>query len=278
MIVPYASRYLRITSPLMRGPDVAALQQRLKSLGYYSGQVNSVFDSATVEALKAFQTQAGLTPDGIAGPATWMALGFPEVPSIQGNKRIAIDVDEKTLVLRENNKIVRTYPVAVGRLETPTPLGNWVIIEKQENPGGPFGVRWMRLSVPWGGYGIHGTDNPNSIGTAASHGCVRMQNQDVIDLYSRVEIGTPVQIIGAAALGRLLQVGSSGPDVREVQQRLQFLGYFRGDVDGVFGPVTETAVKNFQKDNGLEPDGIVGPQTYDRLQKALDVALGVTQP
>jgi len=274
----YASRYLRLMSPFMTGPDVSVLQQRLKEVGYYQGTVDGIYGPMTDQAVRAFQTQAGLTVDGIVGPATWNALGFNEIPPVKSAKRISIDVDKKILTLTENNRIVKTYPVAVGKPETPTPLGDWILIQKTENPGGPFGVRWMRISVPWGGYGIHGTDNPSSIGKAASHGCVRMYNEDVIDLYNRVELGTPVRITGRVTLGRILSIGDSGDDVSQVQNQLQVLGYYRGDVDGVFGPITQAAVIAFQNDQSLDPDGIVGPLTYDKLQQVYDIVLGNRQP
>jgi L,D-transpeptidase ErfK/SrfK len=276
--VVYASRYLRLMSPTMSGPDVRALQESLKELGIYRGVVDGIFGPQTDQAVREFQSQAGITVDGIVGPNTWDAIGIKQIPPAKGKLRISIDVTQKILNLSEDSKIIRTYPVAVGKPETPTPLGNWTITEKTINPGGPFGARWMRLSIPWGGYGIHGTDNPNSIGKAASHGCVRMYNDDVIDLYNRVEIGTPVSINGGVSTGRILRLGDSGPDVREIQQRLQVLGYYQGDIDGVFGPITENAVIAFQKDNKLDADGIVGPLTYDRLQQVWDTVLGNRQP
>jgi len=274
----YASRYLRLMSPFMTGPDVAVLQQRLREIGVYQGLVDGIFGPLTDQAVRTFQAQAGLTVDGVVGPATWNALGFSEIPPVMTTMRISIDVEKKILNLSENNQLVRTYPVAVGKPETPTPLGDWTIIQKTVNPGGAFGVRWMRISVPWGGYGIHGTDNPSSIGKAASHGCVRLFNEDVIDLYDRVDLGTPVRITGRVTLGRILSIGDSGDDVSQVQNQLLVLGYYRGDVDGVFGPLTQEAVIAFQRDNNLDPDGIVGPLTYDRLQQVYDVVLGNRQP
>jgi len=274
----YASRYLRLMSPFMTGPDVRALQESLKELGFYNGVVDGIFGPLTEEAVRSFQEQAGILVDGIVGPVTWNALEIKYIPPIRGKEAISVDVDRKVLILSDEGGVIKTYPVAVGKPDTPTPLGNWIIVEKEVDPGGPFGVRWMRLSVPWGGYGIHGTDNPSSIGTAASHGCIRMYNEDVIDLYNRVEIGTPVRIVGGAFLGRLLRIGESGQDVRDVQQKLNVLGYYKGDIDGVFGPITEAAVKAFQKDFGLVPDGIVGPLTYDQLEKAWDTVLGKRQP
>ncbi|QUH24584.1 L,D-transpeptidase [Serpentinicella alkaliphila] len=107
--------------------------------------------------------------------------------------RISVDINKRLLTLYLNNKIHKTYPVAVGKPSTPTPTGTYTIKNKALNPGGPFGSRWMGLSIPH--YGIHGTNNPASIGQAASKGCIRMHNHNVIELYNIVPIGTVVRII-----------------------------------------------------------------------------------
>lgn len=75
---------------------------------------------------------------------------------------------------------------------TQTPTGNFVIINKAPNPGGPFGTIWMSLSKQH--YGIHGTNDPSSIGQSVSHGCIRMYNEDVEELAATVSIGTRVRI------------------------------------------------------------------------------------
>lgn len=278
----YASRYLRITDPFMTGPDIEYLQKRLRDLGYYKGPINGIYDYDTEKAVRDFQEAFGLLVDGIVGPDTYNAVGLDpadtyNVPT-QGY-RISVDTNAFTLSLTQNGKVINTYPVAVGAPNTPTPLGSWRIIQKTMNPGGPFGTRWMKLNVPWGGYGIHGTDNPSSIGTAASHGCVRMYNEDVNELYDIVPLGTPVQIIGRVYTGRILKIGvPPGDDVRYVQEILQILGYYRGDIDGYYGPLTEQAVRQFQEANGLAVDGIVGPNTYEALQRQRDIAVGDTRP
>ena len=82
---------------------------------------------------------------------------------------------------------------SVGKPSTPTPIGTFRIVNKAVNPGGPFGARWMGLSKPH--YGIHGTNKPSSIGRAVSHGCVRMFNKDVIEVFNLVPIGTVVKIV-----------------------------------------------------------------------------------
>lgn len=112
-------------------------------------------------------------------------------------------------------RVVRTFPVAVGQPAYPTPLGSFHIRTKTRNPwwyppnrdwaagaspippgpGNPLGTRWMGLSI--GGVGIHGTYNSGSVGTAASHGCIRMHIGSAEWLFERVRIGTPVFIVAS---------------------------------------------------------------------------------
>ncbi|MCE7791873.1 L,D-transpeptidase family protein [Salipaludibacillus sp. CUR1] len=106
--------------------------------------------------------------------------------------RIEVSVNNRSLALYRNGVLERQYPIAVGRMLYDTPLGDYIIINKAPNPGGPFGTMWMSLSKQ--GYGIHGTDDPASIGQAVSRGCIRMYNRDVEELASIIPIGTPVSI------------------------------------------------------------------------------------
>ncbi|MDF9406905.1 MAG: putative L,D-transpeptidase YkuD [Pelotomaculum sp. PtaB.Bin013] len=277
----YASRYLRIMDPLMEGPDVQYVQKRLKELGFYTGPANGVYSPETRDAVIRAQQNFGLTADGVVGPDTYNALGLSPKDDVTVAPEYVIIIDTRTLQLslRQFGREIGVFPVAVGTPNTPTPLGDWKIIQKTKNPGGPFGVRWMRLNCPWGGYGIHGTDNEASIGSAASHGCIRMRNDDITRIYELVPLGTRVKITGDAFTGRLLRIGvEPGSDVLRVQQILQMLGYYRGDLDGFYGPATESAVVQFQRAQGLSPDGIVGPLTYDRLQLANDLVLGDRRP
>jgi lipoprotein-anchoring transpeptidase ErfK/SrfK len=120
------------------------------------------------------------------------------------------------LYLYNGVKLVRVFPVATGQAAWPTPLGRFAIVVKQKNPwwfpptqdswaagakpvppgpDNPLGTRWMGLSAP--GVGIHGTDEPWSIGHSESHGCIRMQVPSAEWLFNRVQIGTPVFIIPA---------------------------------------------------------------------------------
>jgi len=125
---------------------------------------------------------------------------------------ITIDQSNFKLRLFKHFKVVKTYGVAVGQPQYPTPRGRFAIQSKQVNPvwsvpnspwagelagttvsgaGNPLKARWMGIS---GSVGIHGTGEDASIGSRASHGCIRMHVSDVIALYKRVPIGTPVLI------------------------------------------------------------------------------------
>ncbi|WP_169083643.1 L,D-transpeptidase [Paenibacillus sp. PL91] len=106
--------------------------------------------------------------------------------------RIIVDLSDRQLHLLDSNIVTRSFPVGIGRMVTQTPIGEFTIINKQANPGGPFGAFWMGLSKPH--YGIHGTNDPSSIGHLVSQGCIRMYNEDVLALSKLVPINTRVTI------------------------------------------------------------------------------------
>ncbi|WNB91893.1 L,D-transpeptidase [Bacillus sp. NEB1478] len=105
---------------------------------------------------------------------------------------IFVSTARKRLALMKDGTVIKRYPIGVGKMLTPTPTGVYTIVNKAPNPGGPFGVLWMGLSRPH--YGIHGTNNPSSIGKYVSHGCIRMHNNHVLELSRLVPIGTKVHI------------------------------------------------------------------------------------
>ena len=127
-------------------------------------------------------------------------------------REIVINLPVFTLFLYEQGQLLRTYPIAVGRVVAPTQLGETTITNKVVNPtyyppqwyakglepippgpDNPVGTRWLGLGFP--GYGIHGTNDPLSIGKAVSQGCIRMHNTDVEELADLVSVGTPVRFI-----------------------------------------------------------------------------------
>lgn len=134
----------------------------------------------------------------------------------QAPMRIVVSIPDRKLVLFEGDAVKKIYDVAVGKASTPTPEGEFHIINHVPNPtyygtgvvvapgkNNPLGTRWMGLSVK--GYGIHGTNVPSSIGKAASHGCIRMRKQDLEELFEMVNVGVTVELRGETS-GMLAQV------------------------------------------------------------------------
>ena len=105
---------------------------------------------------------------------------------------ILIVRSQRQLTLFDGNSPFRLYPVAIGTPATPTPLGNYAVATKITNPGGVLGTRWMGLN--YDAYGVHGTNAPWLIGKMVSNGCVRMHNSHVEELFTLVNIGTPIYI------------------------------------------------------------------------------------
>ncbi len=174
------------------------------------------------------------------------------------------------LVVRLQGQKIKTYSISVGNPSTPTPIGQYQIRSKGKNWGNSYGPCWLGLNVPWGIYGIHGTNKPYSIGQHLSHGCIRMRNNDVIELYKMIPIGTNVTIYGHV-LGepsqepRKLAEGDVGGEVLLIQSRLRSAGYFNGICNGKFHSSTTAAVKRFQHDHHLAPDGVVSLKVYEKL-------------
>lgn len=130
----------------------------------------------------------GINPDVLYIGQQIIIPGFPNTTPFQ----IEVSFNNRWLRLYKNGVLQKQYPIAVGKMLSETPLGNYIIVNKQPNPGGPFGTMWMSLSKEH--YGIHGTNNPNSIGHAVSRGCIRLHNKDVEELASMIPIGTQVII------------------------------------------------------------------------------------
>ena len=147
------------------------------------------------------QVELPVRPNGSSG---WIPAGG--VALTETYYRVAVSLTAHTLTVSDAGKVVLTTPVAVGQPATPTPPGStylWELI-RPDDPTGPYGPYIFGLaeysdaySVFNGGdaqIGIHGQDEPWSIGLAASNGCVRLPNQVITDLAGLLPLGTPVAI------------------------------------------------------------------------------------
>jgi lipoprotein-anchoring transpeptidase ErfK/SrfK len=161
-------------------------QNALSSQSVLTQTANSSFSEST-----GFSAKAASTDVVIAVPAR--------------SRQIVISITDRKLAVLDNGRVMKIYPIAVGARGTPSPDGDFVIINRAKDPtyrhgemeiapgkDNPLGSRWMGLSLK--GYGIHGTNVQSSVGKAASHGCFRMRKQDVEELYTLVEIGDPVTV------------------------------------------------------------------------------------
>lgn len=184
----------------------------------------------------------------------------------QGKITIVVKVSDRILELYNDGKLYKKYRIAVGKSSTPTPIGEWIVIWKSFRSGDIFGTRFLGLDVPWGGYGIHGTNRPWSIGHFISQGCIRLRNRDIEELFEWVPIGTPVRIEGRVIpMERVLKYETTGTDVVQLQVKLKKLGYLEGRADGFFNRDTEEAVKRYQHDQGVKVNGIVDRKILDLL-------------
>jgi lipoprotein-anchoring transpeptidase ErfK/SrfK len=165
------------------------------------------------DAMKALRTAAmGMAAITVAamGMAMQAAAQNTQVEAAKqadATRVIVVSLEDRKLALVENGEVKKVYSVAVGKPSTPSPTGTFTIERRVMNPtyhhgdktvapgpGNPVGTRWMGLSKA--GYGIHGTNEPKSIGKAASHGCIRMAKADLEEFYGMVQVGDTVELIG----------------------------------------------------------------------------------
>ncbi len=122
-------------------------------------------------------------------------------------RRIVVSIPDRRLAFIKDGKVVKNYRVAVGAPDSPTPTGEFRIVQRLTDPAyyapgvvipagpeNPLGPRWIGLNLK--SFGIHGTNQPRSIGYNTSHGCIRMRNRDVKELFERVRAGDVVELHG----------------------------------------------------------------------------------
>jgi hypothetical protein len=177
---------------------------------------------AALDVNRAERVLAAALADGSSRVRLSMHGVQPEVTPETMGPTIVVHVDTNTLDLYAGFRVTRTWDVATAKPGWITPTGNWSIYQKAENPtwhnpaldswgaglpavipggpGNPMGTRALYITAP-GLIRIHGTSSPESIGRYASHGCIRMHNEEIEQLYELVPVGTKVIIMGARPAG-----------------------------------------------------------------------------
>ena len=163
--------------------------------------------TAKGEAGKATVAAAATKETAVAAAASQAKTEAGAAKADASTRLIVVSLEDHRLALMVDGKVKAIYAVATGKASTPSPTGTFTIADRVANPTyyhdgrvippgpeNPVGDRWMGLSRD--GYGIHGTNEPRSIGKAASHGCIRMGRRDVEALFAQVRTGDTVEIVG----------------------------------------------------------------------------------
>jgi lipoprotein-anchoring transpeptidase ErfK/SrfK len=150
-------------------------------------------------------TAAGLAALFFVGSALGEPIPAQQPKPSRRHRVVLVSIPDRQLAVLEDGVVLQTFPVSVGAANSPSPVGEFQIVSRVAHPSyshhgtvipagpdNPLGPRWMGLSIK--SYGIHGTNAPRSIGKAASHGCIRLNNRDIVSLFPLLSVGDTVVI------------------------------------------------------------------------------------
>ncbi len=156
-----------------------------------------------VAPMRAAKPATGSLPDGIGTGRSLRGVANPAAAP----RRVVVSIPDRKLAVVEDGRVTKVYSVGVGADDSPSPTGTLKVVKRLTNPAyyqpgvvippgksNPLGTRWLGLSAK--GYGIHGTNQPHSIGKNASHGCIRLRNRDIEELFERLRAGDVVELYG----------------------------------------------------------------------------------
>jgi lipoprotein-anchoring transpeptidase ErfK/SrfK len=215
-----------VTSLVDRIAQDVYVAPRDASMGVNDGVTDVTFVRAKAGAKLDREAAAGTLIEAIEQEAPSVRLQMrvvrPKVTEATMGPTIVVRVDRNRLELYDGFEVKKTWNVATAKPGWTTPVGVWKIWDKRENPtwynpaldtwgaslpavvpggpGNPMGTRAIYIDAP-GLIRIHGTTDPNSIGRYASHGCIRMQNPEVEDLFERIPVGANVIVVGYRPAG-----------------------------------------------------------------------------
>ncbi len=245
-----------------KGWQVTELQNDLIALGYYTAVPTGVYDTATQNAVKKFQSAHHLTVDGIAGKKTLQLMSLLTAPT------------------------ATPAPVTPAPIATATPLTAQNVVVMKNGTRGIEVTRLQNRLMELGYYtcfadGVYDGDEIAAVkefqrkNGLAVDGVAGLATQQALYAASAVPAFTPAPTVWAASTPivistpypvlQTLKTGSSGELVSALQTKLKELGYYTGSVDGQYGSATAQAVIRFQRANGLAADGVAGSATLNKL-------------
>lgn len=228
-----------------QGQDVRNVQQKLKALGFYKGNVDGDFGEATEKAVKAFQKQYGLTVDGKVGSATMAKLASAKAtqkPTASPTPRATATPSYSTNTYLRNGNSGKQVKQMQERLISLGYLAGKAT-SRFDNATEAGVIAFQRRNTSY----ADGVAGPETLKALYSSSAKKASSISGI-------------------IGISLKEGSSEKAaVRLLQQKLKTLGYYKGNVDGSFGAATSDAVKAFQRVNGLTADGVAGGGTLNKL-------------
>ncbi len=143
-------------------------------------------------------------------PPSWRSTAEITLPENQSELRVVVRLKTRRVIVYDGKIVMGMYPIAVGKQGWETPVGEYRVLSKEVNPifknfktgkiiqpgvDNPLGVRWIGFWTDGKTQiGFHGTNEPELIGQAVSHGCIRMRNKDVTNLFEQVQVGTLVVV------------------------------------------------------------------------------------
>ncbi|MGJ5675322.1 MAG: peptidoglycan-binding domain-containing protein [Nostochopsis sp.] len=249
-----------------QGQSVSELQAALKLLGFYTGAVNGIYNEATAKAVSQFQQAAGLNANGIVDAITWQKLfpgeaiaSSPSSTSTTAVTNSASNFPVPTQIV--NNSTTTTTQTANNSTTLTTPPEPKPATPPQKTTSTNSQKKTVTQSSS--NRSQQSTSSQSTKRTQQSTRSTGSQSIKRTQSTPRFE-----QISGVQYTSKgypILRPGMSNAEVRRLQLRLRKLGYLKSDADGDFGEETEAAVEALQKRYDIEPDGVVGGETWEIL-------------
>ena len=256
-----------------RGSEVTTLQQRLKRLGYFNGQINGNFNSATSSAVISFQKAKGLTADGVVGDATAAALYKKQ--------------ERKTTAASNSQRQAQRSRTTTQSRQAVTSTTNDDFLQPGDRG---LEVRKLQQQLKQAGFYKDSIDGVFSASTETAIKRFQQANNITVDGLAGTRTISLLQSATRQSARKpstsvtkrpSVQQNQSKAQVETLQQRLKQLGYYKGQINGSFNAETKDAVIRFQRKQGLVADGIPGVNTLSALEnltrresiKALQVRL-----